>query len=395
MHDIDRHDRSPRRAGLVRLNLLLVCALFVLCAAGLAVFSWTQPTRTRSVVTYEQVGALSYNAPTPPTSVYARAGVETGDPVYVKFVPAIQLSYAYRFQSAAESQLTGSEQLTMTVSTNNGLGHTVPLQSPVQFKGNRFRTKATLQLATVQAIARSFARVTGNGGTYTVSIVPNVQIRGLVTGAPIATKFSQGTKFVYSGTTFSSPLLQPDASSTSKPAGTPTTATATAASAALVQSSSGSSAGALHTATLFRSLSVADVRVGSLVLFVVALGAVALLGRPLLDDERFRERVRNRSRFGFAFVDVAAIPQAPWLALVELSSLDGLTQVSRRLECPLLHLRTGAVDQYAVVDNGTVYRYREQGDRPLLSTLATHDPEQGTEPTSLPAPVALNGRTPT
>ena len=111
-------------------------------------------------------------------------------------------------------------------------------------------------------------------------------------------------------------------------------------------------------ATLVFGLQIDDLRIAAPVVLVLFLLLGIRFGSPLLrrvtsDDER----VRIAARHGSSFVETDTLPNEVHVAVVELSSFNGLAQVARQLECPILHHRDHHSDVYAVVDNGNLYRY--------------------------------------
>jgi hypothetical protein len=56
-------------------------------------------------------------------------------------------------------------------------------------------------------------------------------------------------------------------------------------------------------------------------------------------------------------VEVTSLPSSVEMVTVSLSTIADLVEVGRRLETPILH-ESGAIDTYAVIDNGVLYTYR-------------------------------------
>lgn len=409
MHSDRVTDHRPHQESLVRLNIVLVLALLVLCFIALAAFAWTRPSKAALPVTYRQTGRMTYSAQTPTTSIYGSAGVVTGDPVYSKIVPALHITYAYRFATTQRGAMHGTEQLMATVSVSSGLARSIPLQPPTHFEGVGFKAATTLQLSTIDAVVSSFSAVLGSTATYIVSITPHVIVRATLGHALVTTSFDKGARFTFTeGSSFSS------SSSVFKPAGnapdTTYTGNPTHPLVATGQPLVASSASTVPTdsfrdAVLLFGLSVDEVRIGALILLAVALGGLVLLGRPLfVDGAALDGRTRMGGRFGSGLVDIGRLPDSARLTVVDLTSYAGLVQVSRRLECPLLHVRDQDADHYAIVDNGTLYRFasgrearhRARGEagasagRHLEGASGSASP--GERATELLFPVAGNGR---
>jgi len=366
-----QHSRRDRRAGGARQDALLLCAVVALCAAVVAGFAWTRPTRTASVLSYTQSGRLSYSAAASPRSIYGRAGLMVGQPIYFNVVDAVDVGYAYRFETALPTKLTGTEQLVATISNGQGISRTLPLSPVTAFTGESSVASGTLNLAALQAVAHTFDQASRSPfqGNYTVGIAASVKVHGTLDGAPVSTMLDQPVNFTYS----SSSLVLTSATGTT----TPTTGSgAVQQGQQLNVSAPGSvSVPGAQAATLFVKLPVFDARVGSLAALAASLLLGWLLGHRLVEEAiSDDERHRIAARHGSSLVEADELPTHPGVVMVKLNSFEGLRQVARRLECPILH-QSGDIDIYAIVDNGTLYQY--QYAAPVAETLlaAAHDPE--------------------
>ena len=188
--------RTPSRSW-ARLDVLVLFAIVAACSTALAAFSWSRGTTAAAAIEYRQTAGLSYAAPSGAPTIYGRTGLVTGDPVYLKAVSALRVTYAYSIAaSGAPEGFTGAEQLVATVSNGLGLARDVPLEPVQHFAGSAFRTTATLDLATLEAVAATFDSFLGTpGASYTVSFSPNVVVRGRLGAAPLKAVFDEPTKF--------------------------------------------------------------------------------------------------------------------------------------------------------------------------------------------------------
>lgn len=347
----DHHDdrRPPVDRAMGRLEAVVVCAVLAICSSIVAGVAWTHPARAAASLPYTQTGRLSYSAATSPDSVYGAAQLTTGQPVYGALVSAVTVSYAYLFRAAAPMSLSGTEQLVAVISNGQGIARTIPIQSAkTPFTGDRFVASGSLDMAALRSAADAFDQAAGiqsNFGTFQVAISPSVTVRGGLGPAPVAASFSSPVTFSYS----SGNLVPGNPSADGSPQG----------KADFAPSSTGSvSLPAGKPATLLLGLPVSGARVGSLVALLVSLLVLALVGWPLLrqatsDDER----ARIAARYPSSIVEAAAVEAHAGVVVVQMDSFDGVLQVARRLECPILHW--GDVgDVYAVIDAGTLYRYR-------------------------------------
>jgi hypothetical protein len=347
-----------------RPDVVIAAGLLALCAGVLAGFSWSRPTREQSTLTYTQSGRLSYAARTSADSVYGRAGLTTGEPIYAADVNQVTVSYAYVLNAADLAKVSGSEQLVATMTNGNNLSQTIALQQKSAFTGDHFDATGTLNVTALQKAANAFERASGETGSqsFTVSIAPRVEVHGRIDDSPLASTFNQAATFAYTSGSPSTPASLVPASSNQGSVAGSSTAGSTLTSPAFSASATGRVAVAGGRAsTLVPGFSVAKARLISLVVLAVAFLVALVLGRRLLGDAISKdERVRIATRYGESLVEVDDLPSAPGLVVVELSSFDGVREVARRLECPVLHRVAGepsASDIYAVIDSGTLYRY--------------------------------------
>lgn len=342
-----------------RLDAVLLCALVAVCAAVLAGFAWTRATVAPATVRYTQSGAMSYRGSSGPTSVYGSEGLRTGQPIYFDQISTLEIAYHFALTSSAHASLKGTEQLVATVASGIGISRTIPLEPVTSFHGDAFSTAGTLSLQELLAVTNSFASASGARssatGNYTVTIAPNVHVDGVLGLAPLKTSFDPAMKF-----RFRSDAL------------TPVTTGSRSVTAQQFQSSTSNFAplpGGVRARLI--GLPVWDLRIGALVIVAGALVGATMLGLPLLWEATSEdERVRINRRYGSTLVEVEALPSSPDLMAVDLASFDGLRQVARRLECPILRRPEAGGDVYAVVDNGTLYRY-SQPARPKSTRAAT------------------------
>ena len=370
----DHRSTRTRRRG--RANLAIAAGALAIAVGALAGFAWIRPTTVSASLKYTQSGRLSYSAPTRPNSIYGRAGLTTGDPIYSGAVRRVTVSYVYNLNSAEPAKVSGSEQMVATITNGQGLSRAIPLQLRTSFTGTNFYATGTLDLASLQAAATAFDRATGGlaaGASMEVSIAPTVEVRGRLGETPFRTNFDNAVAFAYGVGYGSTPAsLTPSSASTGATGGS-----ATFGAVAQPVSFTSSVPGTVQVpdaraATLLLGLRVANAWVISLAVLGVALLLAILFGRPLVGDATSDdERVRIATRYGTSLIDVEDLPGPPGIVVVELSSFDGLREVACRLECPILYRAVQGQslrerDVYAVVDNGTLYRYtagRTSSDR--------------------------------
>jgi hypothetical protein len=351
--------RPPARTGAGWTDLILTCALVALCAAVVAGFAWTRPTRVAAILKYTQTGQLAYGGTTRPGSVYGPNGLNTGEPIYTNAVSQVHMAYSYRFESVSAARLAGTEQLMATVDNGQGITRTIALQPSTPFTGRTFSAGGTLDLANLTSVTKAFEQASGGFGdtSYTVSISPSVVARGTLGKTKVDANFDQPVQFTFNGTSLA-PVPANAGATTPPGVETGQSAASGGHSPQLAATSSGSvKVPGGRPATIFLGLPVSKARLWSLVAFGIALFLGLLRGLPLIrratsDDED----VRITTRHGSSLVEVDSLPGGPQVAVVELSSFEGVMRVARQLECPILH-QGADYHVYAVVDSGTLYWY--------------------------------------
>ncbi len=194
-----------------------------------------------------------------------------------------------------------------------------------------------------------------------MSVTPTVSAHGLIDGHAVGMRFDEPVNLVYTPGTSSGPAsLAPAAPVQNASSNGPGTLASSAGGSVRIPEG--------EAAMLPLGLPVLEGRIGSILVLLVAGTLAMLIGRRLLADATSDdERVRIATRYASSLVEVAALPGPPDLVVVEMASFEGLLQVSKRLECPILHHGEKG-DAYAVVDSGTIYRYS-------ASTLTESPPE--------------------
>lgn len=372
--------RNHRRALLAG----AVVALAVAAATGLA---FSRPETTVSRAGYEQTGRLSYTASVGRSSIYGPAGLSSGQPVYSVAVKNLHVAFRYRLQSARPVSVSGTERLVAEMSNGQGVVRTIPLVHKTAFRGGQFVATAVLPIATLKHLASVFEGAVGaqlNASSYSVTFKPTVVVTGKLAGAPLLASFHPSIPFTYTGG-----VLAPSLSGgPTNYLGAPAPASHAAAPKPRPQLSSTKAGtvqlGGSHAVDLFGSLTVAHARLVSLVALALFLALALLAGRSFARARATREeRDRIASRHRAVLVPVATFPAAPEVTIVEIDSFPGLLRIARRLECPILSESGPGPGAYAVVDNGTVYRYRS---RPLPA-----GDEAARAPAAEPADVVREG----
>jgi hypothetical protein len=129
---------------------------------------------------FTQTGVLAYDARTPTSPTYPSGRIATGDPVFLKLVNRLGISYFYSTDAPASS-VRGTVRLGAVVSGENGWQISLPLVGPTPLNGGRLDLATTLDLARIQAVAAQVSQSTEvYTGTLTVDVnaVASISLNG-------------------------------------------------------------------------------------------------------------------------------------------------------------------------------------------------------------------------
>ncbi|HUE57989.1 MAG TPA: S24 family peptidase [Acidimicrobiales bacterium] len=159
--------------GLVAGELCLAPALVASLALGSHSERQIQPATV-------ETSTFTYNAQIAPNPVYPTGQINTGDPIFVRVVPAISVSYLYQTSGARASQLTGTTALQLNLASPNGWHTTTTLGAQVRVLAGRAQISAPLDLGAIESTLEQVRSLTGVD-TGTVNAVIHAVTR--VTGA--------------------------------------------------------------------------------------------------------------------------------------------------------------------------------------------------------------------
>jgi hypothetical protein len=179
-------------------------ALVVAATAGaglvsLAVVAWTTP-RTVAVtrpVTLEQSATITYDASARRSAAYPTGHVRTGDPVFLRLVPTMDVQIGYRATvdfpvsgtgsngtGLKDAGLSGTRRVTAELRSPNGWHRGFELLPRAEFSGGGFAAVASIDLARVRALVTGVERATGiSDSRFTLSVRSEIALTGTIPGA--------------------------------------------------------------------------------------------------------------------------------------------------------------------------------------------------------------------
>jgi signal peptidase I len=329
-------------------HLFEACVVGAIVCAVLCVVAFMLPASNTVTVSqrYTQTLRFSYRASVPPGPVYPSGTVATGDPVYLQLVHQLTVTSAYRLTTRARYRLHGSIGMRGTLTNTTGWSRSFTLAPPTPFTGASARSTARINLSRFQALANRIFTQIGGGGSYSLTVTPEVKIAGQLAGQRVSAAYSPTLNL-----SLGSPQLLGGISAIA-----PSGSTGSSAQTGLVQRATGT-ATTIHSSTnTLAGVPVEVVRWLSLVLLALcAWGAWRFHEHERENPPEPAERIG--SRYKHLIVPVEPFTADPEHPPIEVSSIEALAQLAERSERLILHDHQEDVDNYLIDDQGTLYRF--------------------------------------
>ena len=140
-------------------KVLLGLDVLLLAALGL---SFGLRSASAGTPAYTQTGVFTYQAHPPVSDTYPTGHVVTGDPVFLRLLTALGVSFHYS-TNAPPAEVHGTVRLDAALSNAMGWHSTLPMVAATPLKSGEANLEATLDLSRIQALAISVASQTGLG----------------------------------------------------------------------------------------------------------------------------------------------------------------------------------------------------------------------------------------
>ena len=322
-------------------DLLLLLSIVALGATGLGILAFSRSTEsveTRTVA-YEHSGQFSYTADAPP-GVYDGDQVTSGDPIFRWIIDEFNVAFNYNFVSSATAALSGTHELLLEISSDNGWSRQLVLQEATAFSGESFSSTGVVYLSEVQALIDEMEAQTGVSiRRYDLTIQPHTTIEGTVAGEPFDARFAPQLRFFFddqqlqtvSGSAQDGDPFQPVAGDTIEQS---------APSAAVIS-------------LPLVDLGVREARWISVAALILCLGgAIAVLLRAQA-MKRWDEVARLNARYRERLVPVSAAGTAAHENLIEVTSLEAFCRLADQDASPVIQQQR----QFFFASGGATFRY--------------------------------------
>lgn len=331
-----RLDR-PQQSAFAAIGLVALLSLLI----GLLGFTKETVTAISQESAYKHRGSFTYRADAPKSAVYPNGEADTGGPLFLKLIDNIRFTFSYSLESDAKREVGGTAALRARVTDEHGWQKTLPLQVPTRFRGNGVKVSGELDPQAVQDLTSEVQALTGVIGSYTVTIVPVIEVKGTVGGEAIAESFSPPLAFALNGLQMS-----------------PASADSSDGASGVFRPSQ---PGAIEISDISENKvffgplnpTVATARKSSIVgvglALLVALFLWSYSWRESEDDEAAAIEARYRSWL----VPVTKVGSAK--KRIQVADMDALARVADRYERMILHVASDAHHKYVVQENGIDY----------------------------------------
>jgi hypothetical protein len=321
----------------------LTAALLFLAFIAVA---YTRPTTTAGKVPYTQRGQFDYAAGVPAGPVYEQPRLTTGDPIFLRLVPRLDVSFDYSFTTTGRHKVGGTATMRVELAATSGWTGSLPTATATTFEGDHTRLGSSIDPAQIRAIIAQVETATGvPGGTYTVRIIPDVHVAGTLAGQRVTDQFSSPLAFRLEPN-----QLVPQEPSTVQAAKTATVSVPGAHRGRFVV------LGVAIDVALARRVSM----IGAALSLLAALIAAAVATRGTSG-----ERARIQARYGRWLIPVESWNDRPKGHTVEVATIDALVRLAERYDRMVLVRHDDAVgDAYVVDDGGIQFLYRAGGGPP-------------------------------
>jgi signal peptidase len=321
-------------------------ALALAVAAGAV--AWLRPTSRPSSrqASYRLDGAFAYEANVEKTPAYPEGRVGTGDPVFLKLVDSLSVSFEQDFATREPHSVAGEASLTAVLSDSSGWRHVETIAPEREFDGDGVVLAGELDLRDLTTVVHRVQRITGvQEPYYTLTFQPDVSIAGTVGGKAIAERVGGSVAFQVDPLKMKLVAAEPGADGVARDPLHPTREG--------VVMVSESEPNALSVAG--RSVPIVPARMAAIVAAVLSLLTLLFARRS------GRAPVDEPTRISLAYkdwlIEGARDSGSPRKA-VHVRSIEDLVRLAERYDRMILHDHSDGVHSYVVEEQGVAYWYQ-------------------------------------
>jgi signal peptidase I len=312
-------------------------------------------TISRSVVGgYSQEGTYSATAEVKPSALYSSGRISTGETMFVKAVSHATLGFRYRFATSLPHDVRGRGRLHLSLTSALGWSTDLPTPPARSFEGDSIDLTTPIDLTALERSIQSYLRLSGEpADTFTVSLAPQISVRGRISGTSLTDTFSPAPiSFIVDDRTF---RLENQALGSTDP-GQPPSNGLTPSGAGVVDGHEPATVSLFVLRQPVRTVRRFSV-VGLLAGIVLTLAGAAVLKTRRSGWEPTDELAEIRRRYGNRLVRITTPPLEPRGGYTDVSELDALARLAQSLDRPILEHFEDAQHTFYIEDRST-YRHR-------------------------------------
>ncbi len=337
-------NKPLKNFGGMREGGLYLFAFLSLAFLGLTVFSFTRPLNTSSAnIPYQQEGRFFYSATGTP-GIYDTELVRSGEPVFPKLTCFLNLGFTYNLMADQLQGAAGSHQLYARVfDDQSGWLRTIPLNPQTGFSGNTYFSMATLDLCQVESLVSMMEQETGlHASVYTLEIIADVAVTGLIAGSPINDTFVPSLVFKFDKVHLYLASDDPQVDSLY----------------AMKQGLAGSTDLQTNTFVILGlNFTVRSIRVMALMGLGLSLMGLVVIGLNLYRTAQQSPDALIQLKYGGILVEVYEQNLAPTTTKIDVTTIDNLARLAERHGTMILHMSRNFLHYYLVQVNNITYRY--------------------------------------
>jgi signal peptidase I len=320
------------------------CAAVVLVGLGVVAFTRPAATVVSDDSAYVHQGRFSYDAAVRRSAAYPSGLVSTGQPVFLRLVPRLRLSFDYRLESSRKVATELATRLDVHVSDGRGWERVLPLAAEQRTSGSRAVVSGVVDLRRLQQLVEDVTTLTGSAqAAYTVAVQPQVKVAGRVGTDPVDTVFAPELLF-----DLADQRLQPNLTGGDGGVGP------------LAPRLAGSGT---RQAPAELSLGVGQITVeAARKVSLAGLALLLLLGGLALATARGGSRDEHQlieSRYRHLLLPLGP-PLPEWPNVVEVADAEALARLAAQHGRMILRVTDGLTYTYVVEGEGVAYRYRPE-----------------------------------
>ena len=352
---------------------------------GVIAFSRPETAARSEEIPFRHSGSFAYRATVPVGPVYPDGVVRTGDPVFLRLVDAVDVTYRYSLDGEGAGGVDGRGRLFVEISDTNGWKRSIDVQPETAFTGPVFEARGRLNVAALRRLVGSVERATGVvRDSYTVRLGADVHVDGTLSGGPLAASFTPRVELRLDA-------LHLQVAPTDGGAD-PFRPSAAGSVRRTVQVPS-------RIALVGFGMSVEMARMAALAGGAVSALLLALFGLAALRGLRGGEASRIEARHGSWLVRVRRIDPAKPVA--DVGAFEDLLRIAERADRMILHEERDGTHTYVVEDGELLLRYIVRDEEPApqpedpvvepdpAPTMPEDVPAEPGPPASQPVPAAM------